>query len=108
MSISKDVCEVNTASIISVHKIISKMLRSINDVLPAYEEILASCNDIINTAKQEPEISISMIDGTQRKMNRNKEGKYLLLYYQKLGDLIYEYKVMDTFLTKNRNKLQIK
>ena len=49
-----------------------------------------------------------MIDGTQRKINKNKEDKYLLLYYQKLGDLIYEYEVVDTFLTKNRNKLQIK
>ena len=49
MSISEVVFEANAWSVITAHKIISKRLRSIKDLLIAYEEYLIFCDDIICT-----------------------------------------------------------
>lgn len=66
MKISKYVFEVNTHSVITTYKIVSEMLRSMKDLFPAYEEYLASNNDIITNTKQQPEETISMIDTIQK------------------------------------------
>ena len=52
MSISKDVFEENTPNAITVQKSIFKGFRSMRDLLPEYEEYLASYNDIITNKKQ--------------------------------------------------------
>ena len=44
-----------------------------------------------------------MIGTIQRKINRTKEDKDMLLYSQKLEDL-YKYKNMDAFHTRKKSK----
>lgn len=72
--------------LLTAYKIISKRLRSIKDLLTAYEEYLTLCDYIIANIKQQPE-AILMIDRIQRKMNRIKKDKYKLLHYRNLRDL---------------------
>ena len=70
------------------------------DLLRTYKKYLASCNGIITNTKQQPEEDILMIDRIHRKIDRIKQVKDMLLYYCKLGDLLYEYENINTFHTR--------
>ena len=96
--------KVNTTSVITAHKSISKRFRSIKDLFPVYDEYLASYNKITTNTKQQPEEVISMINMVYREMNRIKKDTEMLLYYYKSGDLLYEYEIMDPFNTRKKFK----
>ena len=100
MSFSKDIFEVNTSSAITAHKSACKRFKSMRDLFRTYRKYLASYNGIITNTKQQPEEDILMIDRIHRKMDRIKQVKDMLLYYCKLGDLLYEYENINTFHTR--------
>ena len=64
------------------------------DLFPVYQEYLASYNDTTTTRRSH--------DRFYEKINRIKENKEILLHYHKLGDLLYEHEIMDTFNTRKK------
>lgn len=69
--------------------------------LSAYEEYLTFYNDIEPYLEWSEE-AISMANRIERKMNRIKEDKNILLYCLEAGDFLYEYENMKTFHIKNK------
>ena len=96
VSISKDVFKVNTPNVIKTQNIISDRLITMKDVLPAYEEYLIFCNDII-TYQKRPGEPMSMANRIQRKMSRLKSDRDMLLCCFRVGDRLYEFENMEKF-----------
>lgn len=89
--------EANNPSVKSAHKSLSKRFRSIKGLFPVYDQYLASYNDITTNTKENPKEDILMIVRVYGTMNKIKKVKGMLLYQQKLGDIVYEYVRLDTY-----------